>query len=165
MAMDYSEPKSSSRKLVSARLISWIKPLSSSKSHEVVMIGGWPVVVIKGQFSAGQLVLYFEIDSFLPFNDKRYEYYHPSHTFAALHGQKGWVVQTVKVAGHVSQGMVFCIDDKFPEVFCILKDLEARRDGIYDIKEVHEEMMGMDLTDELKVKKWTTFCECNSIIF
>lgn len=154
------------RKLVSVRRVSRIKNLDSSETHEIVMVGGWPVVVPKGQFRAGQLVLYFEIDSFLPLNDKRYESYNSSHTFAALHGQRGWVVQTVKLFDHVSQGMVFCIDDKFPEVIRIKEELQDHYDSIFlGYADVDDEMMDMDLTDELNVKRWTKFCEWDLFFF
>lgn len=145
------------RKLVSVRRVSCIKPLESSETHEVVMVGGWPVVLEKGQFTKGQPILYFEIDSFLPLNDKRYGTFQSSHTYAELHGQKGYVVQTVMLEGHVSQGMVFCIDYDFPEVINVMKKL-GEGHGRF-LCDVYDKVMDLDLTDELKVKKWTTFCE------
>lgn len=132
------------------------------------MIKGWPVVVPKGQFALNELILYFEIGSFLPFHDKRYEPYRSSHTSAELHGEKGWVVQTVKLAGHISQGMVFHIDDHFPEVIRIKKKISDQ--GVYsgilfaNLGYKHLSLVDMalrekDLTEELRVKRWATFRE------
>jgi hypothetical protein len=152
--MDVSAGKLPLRRLVSVRRVSRIKPLNIRR--EVVMVGGWPVVVPRDEFSVNQLVLYFEIDSFLPFDDKRYEPYRFSHTSAELHGQKGWVVQTVKQGGHVSQGMVFSIGSRFPEVE---RTKEKLRIELGYESDFDDELMYLDLTDELKVKKWATFCE------
>lgn len=76
------------KKLVSVRRVSDIKKLDSSQTHEVVMVDGWPVVE-KGQFAMKQKVLYFAIDCFLPFSDKRYEPYRFSHFLVELQGRKG----------------------------------------------------------------------------
>lgn len=126
------------------------------------MIGGWPVVVPKGEFTLNQLVLYFEIDSFLPFDDKRFEMYRSSHVSAELHGEKGWVVQTVLIDGHVSQGMVFGVDDS--EVVSFFKDsMEEDYDSNESNREaqVDADMLGFDFTDHFDVQRWTTFCESN----
>lgn len=133
------------------------------------MVEGWPVVVPKGEFSVDELILFFEIDSFIPFDDKRYESYRSSHTSARLHGEKGWIVQTVVLAGHVSQGMVFRIDDRFPEVDRIKEKID--REGDYDnislanpglleiLSDVDFALVNRDLTGEFRVETWTTFCE------
>lgn len=133
------------------------------------MVEGWPVVVPKGQFALNELILFFEIDSFLPFHDKRYEPYRSSHTSAKLQGEKGWVVQTVKLAGHISQGMVFHMDDRFPEVTRVKERIA--REGDYDdilfadpkrlknLGLVDLALMEKDLTGEFRVETWATFCE------
>lgn len=158
-----AQTKSPKRKLVSVRRVTRIRSLDSSETHELVMVGGWPVVVQKGHFTKSQPILYFEIDSFVSSSDKRYELYQSSLTFAELHGQKGYVVQTVISEGHVSQGMVFCIDYDFPEVINVMKTL-GEGHGRF-LCDVYDKVMDLDLTDELKVKKWTTFCERNQAHF
>jgi len=55
------------RKLVSIQEITYIKEIPDADSIECVIIGGgWPVVVKKGDFQVGDKCVYFEIDSFLP---------------------------------------------------------------------------------------------------
>lgn len=85
------------RKLVSLQRVSRIERLPSSETREVVMIEGWPVVRPRGEFTLNQLVLYFKIDSFLPFDDERFEAYRSSQVSAERYGEKGWVVQTVTI--------------------------------------------------------------------
>lgn len=131
------------------------------------MVEGWPVVVPKGQFSVNELILFFEIGSFLPFYDERYEPYRSSQMSAKLCGERGWVVQTVKLAGHISQGMLFRIDDQFPEVDRIKEKISDEGD-YYDMPWDAQENMNLspvdlalmekDLTGEFRVETWATFC-------
>lgn len=152
------------RKLVSVRRVSHIKNLDSSQTHDVVMVDGWPVVVEKGQFTVDQQVLYFAIDCVLPLWDKRYEPYRFSHFLVELHGQKGWAVQTVKHEGHISQGMVFAMDDSFPEVTRARRFVEercwARLNGPSLDQHIETVLMRCDLKGDFKIRKWSTFCEC-----
>lgn len=153
--MPFSRPSRPYHKLVSVRHVSDIKTLGSSQTHEVVMVDGWPVVVGKGQFAMKQKVLYFAIDCFLPFSDKRYEPYRFSHFLVELQGRKGWAVQTVKHEGHISQGMVFAIDDSFPEISRIRKVIEREAGASV----VETRLMKRDLKESFSVRKWRTFCE------
>ncbi|KAL1851370.1 hypothetical protein Daus18300_012551 [Diaporthe australafricana] len=155
-------PKPPYRKLVSVRRISLVKPLDSNETHEVVMVDGWPVVVEKGQFAAGQQVLYFAIDCVLPLYDERYEPYRFSQLCVKLHGKKGWVVQTVKHQGHISQGMVFRIDDTFPEIMRVKKEIDdwyntRKLDEKGKLKRAEEDLHDLDFKDDLKIRKWITF--------
>lgn len=152
--MDLEATEPPYRNLVSVRHVSRIKYLDSSQTHEVVMVDGWPIVVKKGQFSVKQQVLYFAIDCVLPFGDKRYESYRFSHFRVELHGQQGWVVQTVKFKDHISQGMVFAMNDAFPEIVRVRAELKK---GGAKLNE--KSLMGLDLKDKFKIRKWSTFCE------
>lgn len=152
------------RKLVSVRGVSRIKNLDSSQTHEVAMVDGWPVVVEKGQFAANQQVLYFAIDCVLPLWDKRYEPYRFSHFLVELHGERGWTVQTVKYEGHISQGMVFAIEDSFPEVTrareMIKKRYKLSRRKLPDfVQHIERDLMSLDLKGDFQVRKWITFCK------
>ncbi|KAG8159865.1 hypothetical protein KVR01_010502 [Diaporthe batatas] len=153
-----SPSKTPPHKLVSLRHISRLERLTSSDSFEVAMVGGWPIVVPWGQFFLNQMVLYFEIDSFLPFDDNRFVPYRSSHLRADLYGKTGWVVQTVMIDGHVSQGMVFCKDD-FEEVLLVKEMIEDEcdSDGPDRAKRIDAEMLKFDFTDNFNVQRWTTF--------
>ncbi|KAI3397176.1 hypothetical protein diail_11150 [Diaporthe ilicicola] len=147
------------RKLVSVRRISLVKPIASSDTHEVVMIDGWPVVVGKRQFVAGQQVLYFAIDCVLPLEDERYEPYRFSQFCVELHGEKGWAVQTVEHEGHISQGMVFCIDDSFPEITRVKNEIGKGYDffGIDFVEYVENVLRTLELMEYFQIRKWITF--------
>ena len=54
------------RKLASLVVIDSINPIPKADAIEVARIGGWAVVVKKGEFAAGEQALYIEIDAFLP---------------------------------------------------------------------------------------------------
>lgn len=60
------------RKLASIRVVDDVLPVENADRLEQVAIGGWRVVVAKGEFAKGDKVVYFEIDSALPVTDERY---------------------------------------------------------------------------------------------
>ncbi|POS79857.1 hypothetical protein DHEL01_v201759 [Diaporthe helianthi] len=145
------------RELVSVRRVSRVERLTSNEAREVVKIGGWPIVVPKGEFTLNQLVVYVEIDSFLPFDDKSFEKYRSSHVSAVLYGQKGWVVQTAMIDGHVSQGMVFSMDH-----FRVVKNLKEIIEDVYASRpdpkpKVDAEMLRHEFAEYFDIQRWATF--------
>ena len=54
------------RKMASIRSIDNIEPITGADSSEVATVGGWKVVVKKGEFKTNDLVVYLEIDSWVP---------------------------------------------------------------------------------------------------
>lgn len=54
------------RNLMQIKTIDSISPIKDADAIEAAHLGGWTVVVKKDEFSAGDAVIYFEIDSFLP---------------------------------------------------------------------------------------------------
>jgi RNA ligase. len=87
------------RQLASIQKIKDIQPIPNADAIEVATVLGWKVVVRKGQYSIGDLVVYVEIDSLMP--DK------PEFDF--LRDSKGVIrkIRTVKLRGQISQGIVF----------------------------------------------------------
>lgn len=83
------------RKLVTIRRISEIHSIIDADLIERAKIDGWNVVVKKGEFIAGDLCVYGEIDSVFPVDDER---------FAFLEGKR---LKTKKMRGVVSQGIAF----------------------------------------------------------
>lgn len=159
--MDFEEAETEPphRKLVSVRRVARVNSLDASQTHEVVMINGWPVVVGKGQFAVGQEVLYFAVDCVFSEWETRYKPYHFSQFLVKLHGRRGWTVQTVKFAGHISQGMVFALDKSFPEITRVMDGIYKRYFNPFDLKFPWEVLMNLELKDYLDIRKWTTFCE------
>ena len=82
-----------------------INEIPGADQIEVASIGGWKVVVKKGEFQVNQLAVYCEIDSFIP---------HGIAPFLTKPGQfpkvynevEGQRLRTVKLRGQISQGLL-----------------------------------------------------------
>lgn len=102
------------RKLVTIRRVDEINPIPGADSIEVLSVDGWKVVSQKGNFQPGDACVYFEIDSFLPEADERFQFLMKGgvRTFDGVRGHK---LSTVKLRGQVSQGL--CLPPSlFPEL-------------------------------------------------
>lgn len=101
------------RKLVTLRQIAAIDPIPNADAIEVATVDGWKVVVKKGEYSIGQRVVYFEIDSVLPKGREEFEFLmargckeHHCDDDTYLLGHR---LRTIKLRGQVSQGLVIPI--------------------------------------------------------
>lgn len=85
------------RNLATIQKISAISPIKNADAIETARVLGWNVVVKKGEFSVGDLCVFFEIDSILP--DKPWS--------AFLKDSNGNIkkLKTVKLRGQISQGL------------------------------------------------------------
>jgi RNA ligase (TIGR02306 family) len=84
------------RKLASIQRIWALDPIEGADAIEKAHVLGWQVVVKKGEFKTGDLVVYCEIDSILP--DR------PEFEFLKARGMR---VRTIRLRGQVSQGICF----------------------------------------------------------
>lgn len=109
------------RKLVTVRTIDNILPIKDADMIEQLVIGGWNVVAQKGIHSVGDLVVYFEIDSFLPIEDVRFESF-MKFGVNTFEGKQGHRVKTKRLRGVYSQGVVIPLVE-FPEIQIV--DFEA----------------------------------------
>jgi len=135
----------SERKLATVRKVIELIPIEGADRIEVAVIDGWKVVVKKGEFTAGQLCCYFEVDSFVPTEVA------PFLTRAGsepkeYHGVKGERLRTVKLRKQLSQGLALPILDRCGMDFIGFMVGEVFITGNY-----HE---GMDLTESLGVLKY-----------
>lgn len=105
-----------SRKLVSIQVIKDVSPIEDADFLEKVSFVdiGWQCVVKKGSFVSGDRCLFFEIDSFLPI-EERYEFLRPSSYRVMYTGQEGFRLKTIKLKGVVSQGLCLPLSG-FPEL-------------------------------------------------
>ncbi len=101
------------RKLVTVLKIDDITPIDGADMIVCATIGGWKVVTKKGEFNPGDFCVYFEIDSFLPETDYRFQFL-MNHK-GVWNGHHGARLKTIKLRGQVSQGLALPIKD-FPEV-------------------------------------------------
>ena len=120
------------RKLVTIREISEVKPIPDADFIELVVIMGWQCVAKKGEFRPGDRCVYFEVDSYLPI-DERFEFLRKTSYRNNEYMGEGFRVKTVKFRGEISQGLALPVS-AFPEVSSSAE--------------------GEDVTDILKVTKW-----------
>lgn len=108
------------RKLVRKVTVDSISPIEDADRIELAHIGGWQCVVPKGQFKAGDIGVYFEIDSALPVDDPRFEFLKKS-SYKEFKDEKGNVleacirIRTQEFRKKLSQGLLMPTKD-FPEI-------------------------------------------------
>lgn len=140
------------RHLASVRTIDAIEPIKDADRIEVAVLGGWKVVVSKGEFSPGDKCVYFELDSSLPTDDPRFAFLAERSVKNWLHVPEGHedvapikvsghVLRTAKLRGQISQGLVMSLaslglDESLP--------------------------VGTDVTEELGVMKYEPYCPGNT---
>jgi len=94
------------RKLASIRKISNLSPIDGADKIEVATIDGWEVVVAKDVgHKVGDLVVYCEVDSFLPIKPE-FEFLRKSSYKKMSDGTEGFRLKTIRLRGVVSQGLV-----------------------------------------------------------
>ena len=92
------------RKLATIRKIDALTPIVGADAIDCAHIGGWKVVVKKGEYTVGDLAVYIEIDSWVP------------HTLAPFLSKgnyprvynevEGERLRTIKLRGQLSQGLL-----------------------------------------------------------
>ncbi|MCL1931235.1 MAG: RNA ligase (ATP) [Treponema sp.] len=120
------------RSLVTIQKVKSISAIPDSDFLELVHVMGWQCVAKKGEFKAGDLGVYYEVDSFLPIDD-RYEFLRNTSYRDNVDNGQGFRIRTIKMRGQLSQGLLLPLE-KFPELA-----------GCGE---------GADVTEKLNVKKW-----------
>jgi RNA ligase (TIGR02306 family) len=108
-----------------------ITPIEGADAIEAVKVDGWVCVAKKGEFQIGDIGIYFEIDSFLPASDSRFEFLNKQ--FITFDNKLGARLRTIRLRGQLSQGLFLPLS-LFPEL-C-------------------NKNIGDDVTEELKIEKW-----------
>ena len=130
---------SNERALASIQEVIGIIPIEGADVIELAVIKGWQCVIKKGEFSIGDRGVFFEVDSFLPVDD-RYEFLRKSSYRQNEYNGEGFRIKTMRLRGVISQGLFLPLS-VFPE----LEDSHAGGD-VGDV--------GGDVTELLGVKKW-----------
>lgn len=93
------------RKLATVRMISNISEIPNADKIEVVTVDGWKVVAAKSVgHKIGDLIIYCEIDSFLPIKEE-FEFLRKS-SYKKMGDQEGFRLKTSKLRGQISNGLV-----------------------------------------------------------
>lgn len=122
------------RKLASIQKIKAVMPIPDADRLELVQVLGWKCVGGKDEFHVGDMVVYFEIDSFLPVCDE-FEFLRKNSYRSNEFMGEGFRLKTMKFRGEISQGLCLGID-KLPK----LQGMTLEK--------------GMDVTEILGVREW-----------
>jgi RNA ligase (TIGR02306 family) len=102
------------RKMATIRKIDSIRSIAGADAIECAVVGGWNVVTRKGEYSAGDLAVYCEIDSFIPTAIAPF-LTRPGHSAKTFEGVEGERLRTVKLRGQLSQGLLLNLDAVIPQ--------------------------------------------------
>lgn len=122
------------RKLASIQEVVSVSPIEGADRIELVHVLGWQCVAGKGDFKAGDLCVYFEVDSFLPICPE-FEILRKNSYKNNEYMGEGFKLRTMKFKGQISQGLVLK-----PSQLSKLSDMSLT--------------IGLDVTDVLGVKEW-----------
>jgi RNA ligase (TIGR02306 family) len=101
------------RKLASIRKISDLSPIEGADKIELATIDGWKVVVAKDvNHKVGDLIVYCEVDSFLPI-EPEFEFLRKSSYKKMSDGNEGFRLKTIKLRGQISQGLILPLKDAY----------------------------------------------------
>ncbi len=120
------------RKLATIRKIDLIRPIPDADAIECAVVGGWTVVIKKGDCKAGDLAIYCEIDSWIP--TELAPFLSKGKEPREYNGVRGERLRSVKLRGQLSQGLLL---DRFV--------------ALDKVGEIHE---GMDVSDLLNIVKY-----------
>jgi len=125
------------RKLATIRQIDNIQPIEGADMIELATVGGWKVVVAKDvNHKVGDLVVYCEVDSFLPI-EPEFEFLRKSSYKKMADGNEGFRLKTIKLRGQISQGLIVPLD--------VLLKRGVSSDDVYE---------GLDVTGMLNIIKY-----------
>jgi RNA ligase (TIGR02306 family) len=154
----------SERKLASIRRIDALNPIEGADKIEVATVGGWKVVCQKGLYKVGELVIYCEIDSWIP--TEIAPFLTKGREPREYNGVKGECLRTVKLRGQISQGLLLPL---FEPDFLIGKFAEYENvcnrpypvwaenitdSGFYFEELNFDVLIGLDVTERLGIQKW-----------
>lgn len=126
------------RKMASIQQIIDIKPIEDADAIEAVKVNGWWIVAKKGEHSINDLVVYCEIDSFIPTNIAPF-LTKPGHFPKEYNGVPGERLKTIRLKGQISQGLVLPLS--------VLGEPE-------EIFSICEATIGCDVSEQLGITKW-----------
>lgn len=91
------------RKLASIQTIKSLAPIAGADRIELATVLGWQVIVMKGEFKAGDACVYIEVDSLLPVKPE-FEFLRKS-CYKKNELMEGFRIRTMRMKGVLSQGL------------------------------------------------------------
>jgi RNA ligase (TIGR02306 family) len=132
------------RKLASIRMVNDVSPIEGADAIEVATVDSWKVVVRKGEVTIGSLVVYFEIDSWIPTTLAPFLSKGVPKKYQEIEGER---LKTIKLRGQISQGLVMNISD----VIKVVPDFESK---VSEANSGNPFSEGQDVSDILGIIKW-----------
>jgi RNA ligase (TIGR02306 family) len=158
------------RKLASIQKIDRVSPIVDADAIELVHIKGWQCVSKKGEFQAGDFCIYFEIDAYLPI-DERFEFLRKNSYRNNEYMNEGFRVKSMKMRGEISQGLAMPVS-LFPELSEVTLVDEAEVTELLGVRKwempetvgsmgvmIGEKPFGIPTTDETRIQSLPTFIE------
>ncbi len=142
------------RNLVKVRHIDALDTCPGSPNMQVAHIDGWVVIARSGVYRVGQMVVFVEIDSFIP-DEKSGAFQGMDTTDTSLKKimfmlTPGYLVRTINLNKQLSQGLVFPIE-KVPLVHEVMQALETHLGSREDMECV---VQTFRFANFLGVQKW-----------
>ncbi len=119
------------RHLASIQKIDNLIPIEGADAIELARVLGWQCVVKKDEFASGDYGVYFEVDSYLPL-EERYEFLRKSSYRNNEYMGEGFRIKTMRMRGELSQGLILPL---------------TSFDGL-------QQELGQDVTKLLNIRKW-----------
>jgi RNA ligase (TIGR02306 family) len=143
------------RKLASIRKIKEILPHNNADALELAIVDGWQVVVRKGEFTSGELVCYFEIDSWIP--NEIAPFLSKGKSPRIFQGVVGERLRTAKLRNELSQGLILPLSNL--NSYRLFDSHELGREVWNDEYKTYTQCIvpieeGVDLTELLEIKKY-----------
>ncbi len=95
------------RKLATIRKIDEVKEHTNADRLGIYVVDGWKVIDGKGRYQKGDVVIYCEIDSFLPIREE-FEFLRKT-SFKKMGEKEGFRLKTIRLRGELSQGLLIPI--------------------------------------------------------
>lgn len=144
------------RKLATVRKISEINPIEGADKIELVTVDGWKVVVAKDVgHKVGDLVVYCEIDSFLPIRDE-FEFLRKSSYKKMSDGTEGFRLKTIRLRGQLSQGLILPLSIFSGFNYRLSQNLLNDNSALEPntVSNMIELSEGVDVTEKLNIVKY-----------
>lgn len=103
------------RRLVAVETVAAVMPIPGADAIEAVKVRGWTVVTRRGELAAGDLCVFFEIDSALPLTDPRFAFLAARGAKTLPDGTSVHPLKTARLRGVYSQGLAMPLA-LFPEL-------------------------------------------------
>lgn len=126
------------RKMASIQQIAEIKPIEGADFIVSYRVNGWNVVDKKDAYQVGDLVVYLEIDAFVP--NSLCPFLSKDREPREFNGVKGEKLRTVRLRGQYSQGLIL--------PFSVIPENLKQHPSFWD------EVDGFDVSEVLGITKW-----------